>query len=99
MRSSLVALVLVGSLASCAAVESALDYPMSFFDDETGESTEVALGDVVADHADGVGSVVSNALSGINPLVALLGGGAATALLGGARRKRKAALVSQAKGE
>ena len=99
MRSSLVTLVLVGSLASCAAVESVLDYPMSFFDEDTGETTEVALGDAIADNADGVGSVVSNALGGVNPLVALLSGGAITALLGGARRKRKAALASQANGK
>ena len=94
MRSSLVTLVLVGSLASCAAVESVLDYPMSFFDEETGEVVEeVALGDVIADNADGVGSRVTNALGGVNPLVALLGGGAAAALLMGARRKKKAAAV------
>jgi hypothetical protein len=92
MRSSLLLIPLL--LSSCAAVESVLDYPMSFFDEETGEVVEeVALGDVIADNADGVGSMVTNALGGVNPLVALLGGGAASALLMGARRKKKAAAV------
>ena len=80
---------------SCAVTDAVLDYPMSFFDEETGETTEVPLGDVIADNADGVGGMVSSALGGVNPLVAVLGGGAAAALLGGARRKKKAAVVAQ----
>ena len=82
-------LFLYGVCTSCAV----LDYPMSFFDEETGETTEVPLGDVIADNADGVGGVVSDVLGGVNPLVAALGGGAAAALLGGARRKKKAQVV------
>ena len=66
---------------------------MSFFDEETGETIEVPLGDAIADNADGVGGMVTDALSGVNPLVAVLGGGAAAALLGGARRKKKATQV------
>ena len=84
-------------LTGCAAVESVLDYPMSFFDEETGETTEVALGDAIADNADGAGGLVSNALGGVSPLVALLGGGAVATLLGAARRKKKAALANQDK--
>ena len=87
-----VTLALYGVCTSCAIVEPILDYPMSFFDDETGETTEVPLGDVIADNADGVSGVVSDVLGGVNPLVAVLGGGAAAALLGSARRKKKAAL-------
>jgi len=83
-----VTLALYGVCTSCAV----LDYPMSFFDEETGETTEVPLGDVIADNADGVSGVVSDVLGGVNPLVAVLGGGAAAALLGSARRKKKAAL-------
>ena len=88
--------VLYGVCTSCAVVEPILDYPMSFFDDETGETTEVPLGDVIADNADGVSGVVSDVLGGVNPLLAALGGGAAAALLGGARRKKKAAEAADA---
>jgi len=86
---------LFGSLSSCTAVDSILDYPMSLFDEDTGETTEVPLGDVIADNADGVSGVVSDVLGGVNPLVAILGGGAAAALLGSARRKKKAALEKE----
>ena len=89
-------LALYGVCTSCAAVDSVLDYPMSFFDEETGETTEVPLGDVIADQSDGVAGVVADTLGGVSPLAALLGGGAAAALLGGARRKRKAAALAKA---
>ena len=100
MRSKLlfalfISLTLFGSLSSCAVVEPILDYPMSLFDDETGETVETTVGDAIADNADGVGSVVSDVLGGVNPLVAVLGGGAAAALLGGARRKKKAAIEKE----
>ena len=84
-------LALYGVCTSCAV----LDYPMSFFDEESGETTEIPLGDVIADNADGVSGVVSNVLGGVNPLLAAVGGGAAAALLGGARRKKKAALEKE----
>lgn len=87
-----VTLALYGICTSCSTLESILDYPMSLFDEDTGETVEVAVGDAIADNADGIGNMVSNALGGVSPLVALLGGGAAATLLGGARRKRKAAL-------
>ena len=77
-------------------MDSVLDYPMSFFDEDTGETVETTVGDAIADNADGVGGVVSNALGGVSPLAALLGGGAASALLMGARRKKKAAVVTEA---
>ena len=94
MRSKLIAaLSLCVVCTGCAVTDAVLDYPMSFFDEETGETTEVPLGDVIADNADGVGGVVSDVLGGVNPLVAALGGGAAAALLGGARRKKKAQVV------
>ena len=86
-----VTLALYGVCTSCAV----LDYPMSFLDEETGETTEVPLGDVIADNADGVSGVVSDVLGGVNPLVAVLGGGAAAALLGSARRKKKAAIEKE----
>lgn len=87
-------LVLYGVCTSCAAVGSVLDYPMSFFDEETGETTEVPLGDVISDQSDGIAGLVADTLGGVSPLAALLGGGAASALLMGARRKKKAALVA-----
>ena len=87
------ALLTLALLASCAAVNSVLDSTMSIFDEDTGEVVEVTVGDAIADNADGVGSVVTNALGGVNPLVALLGGGAASGLLMGARRKKKAAAL------
>ena len=76
--------------------EAVLDYPMSFFDEETGETVEVPLGDVIADQGEGVASVVGNALGGVNPLLGLLGAGGAAALLGKARRRKKPAEVLQA---
>ncbi len=88
-------LALYGVCTSCAVTDAVLDYPMSFFDEETGETVEVPLGDVIADQSDGVSGLVSNALGGVSPLAAALGGGAAAALLGGARRKRKAAQMIQ----
>ena len=91
-------LVLYGVCTSCAIVEPILDYPMSFFDEETGETVTAPLGDVIADSSDGISGVVSNALGGVHPGLALLGGGAAAALLGGARRKRKAAALAKADG-
>ena len=87
-------LFLYGVCTSCAVTDAVLDYPMSFFDEETGETVEVPLGDVIADQSDSVGGVVTNALNGVNPLVAVLGGGAAAALLGGARRKKKEAVAA-----
>ena len=96
LLAALVTLALYGVCTSCAVIEPVLDYPMSFFDDDTGETVETTVGDALADNADGVGSVVSNALGGVNPLVALLGGGAAAALLNGARRKKKAAALKEA---
>ncbi|MAK28994.1 MAG: hypothetical protein CL490_00410 [Acinetobacter sp.] len=84
------------ALPSCAVTDAVLDYPMSFFDEETGETTEVPLGDVIADNADGVGGMVTDALGGVNPLVAVLGGGAAAALMGKARRKKTAVVAAPA---
>ena len=92
-------LALYGCCTSCAVIEPILDYPMSFFDDDTGETVETTVGDAIADNADGVSGLVSNALGGLHPGLALLGGGAAAALLGGARRKRKAAALAKADGD
>lgn len=89
-----VTLFLYGVCTSCAVTDAVLDYPMSFFDEESGETVEVPVGDLIADNADGVGGVVSDVLGGVNPLLAAVGGGAAAALLGGARRKKKAAVVA-----
>ena len=102
MRSKLlltafVTVTLYGVCTSCAAVGSVLDYPLSFFD-EDGTEVETTVGDAIADNADGVSGLVSNALGGVHPGLALLGGGAAAALLGGARRKKKKAaeLIAEA---
>ena len=89
--SIVVALALLFS--SCSAMDAVLDYPMSFFDEETGETVEVPLGDLVADNSEGAASVVSNVLGGIHPGLGILGGAAAAAALGSARRKKKAASV------
>ena len=89
MRRWLTPLVLAVSLSGCAAMQSVLDYPMSFFDDETGEEVETTVGDAVADNADGIASTIGNAIGGVNPLLGLLAAGGAGALLSGARRKKK----------
>ena len=70
-------------------MQSVLDYPMSFFDDETGEEVETTVGDAVADNADGIASTIGNAIGSVNPLLGLLAAGGAGALLSGARRKKK----------
>lgn len=92
LATAFVTLALYGVCTSCSTVGAILDYPMSLFDEDTGETVETTVGDAIADNSDGVGSIVANALGGVSPLVALLGGGAAATLLGGARRKKKAAL-------
>ena len=75
-HSIVVALALLFS--SCSAMDAVLDYPVSFFvDEETGETVEVPLGDLVADNSEGAASVVSNVLGGIHPGLGLLGGAAA----------------------
>ena len=96
MRSLISTLALCLLFSGCAAMDAVLDYPMSFFDEETGEEVEVAVGDLIADNADGVAGMVEGVLGGVNPLAALLGGGAAAALLGKARRKKKVAVVTEA---
>tara|TARA_R110002110_G_scaffold69439_3_gene187193 strand:+ start:1324 stop:1641 length:318 start_codon:yes stop_codon:yes gene_type:complete len=95
MRRLIPALALCLLFSGCAAMDAVLDYPMSFFDEETGETVTAPLGDVIADSSDGVASVVGNALGGVNPLLGLLGAGGAAALLGGARRKKKAAAAAE----
>ena len=92
MASKLLPAFLCVCLSSCAVTDAILDVPMSLFDDD-GNEVETTVGDALADNADGVSSVVGNALSGVNPLLGLLGAGGAAALLGGARRKKKAAAV------
>ena len=89
MRRWLTPLVLAVTLSGCAAMQSVLDYPMSFFDDETGEEVETTVGDAVADNADGIASTIGNAIGSVNPLLGLLAAGGAGALLSGARRKKK----------
>ena len=78
----------VAILPSCAAMETVWDSTISVFDSETGEETEVALGDVVADSSEEVGGSVSSLLS-TNPLLAAAAGAAAAAAAGAARRKKK----------
>jgi len=97
MRS--LALILCATLTSCAVTDAILDFPLSFFDEETGETVEVAVGDALADNADGIAGVVGNALGGVSPLAALLGAGAGAALLGKARRKKKLGVVAEAPSE
>jgi hypothetical protein len=92
-----VTIVLYGVCTSCAAMESVWDTTVSVFDSDTGEETEVAIGDVVADSADEVGGIISTLL-GTNPALAAVGGAAAAALLGGARRKKKLKAEAEKKG-
>lgn len=89
--------MLAVTLSGCAAMQSVLDYPMSFFDDETGEEVETTVGDAVADNADGIASTIGNAIGSVNPILGLLAAGGAGALLSGARRKKKDAETSKKK--
>ena len=84
--------LILAMLASC----SLLDKTMDVFDPETGETTEVRVGDALAsaveDNADSMGGIVST-LTG-NPM---LGGGAAALLAAaagaGLRKRKKQATV------
>ena len=96
MSSKVIPALLCVLLSSCAVTDAVLDYPMSFFDEETGETVETTVGDALADNSDGISSVVGDALGGVNPLLGLLGAGGAAALLGKARRKKKAVVVNEA---
>ena len=99
MRAVLFAGIIVGVLAGCAALDGVLDYPMSVFDDDSGEVVETTVGDALADNAEKAEGVVSGLLGGINPLAGVAGGAAAAALFGAARRKKKkAAVVSETPG-
>ena len=82
-------LLLVATLAGCAAMESVWDTTVSVFDSD-GEATEVALGDVVADtlESDEAGGIIGTLL-GANPLLAAAAGAAAAAAAAAARRKKK----------
>lgn len=86
---------LYGLLSGCAAMDAVLDYPMSFFDEETGETVTAPLGDVIADSGDSVASTVGDVLGGVNPLLGLLGAGGAGALLAKARRRKKVAVQAE----
>ena len=92
MRRWFTPLLLAATLSGCAAMESVWDTTVSVFDSDTGETTEVALGDVVADtlESDGAGGIIST-LMGANPLLAAAAGAAAAAAAAAARRKKKAA--------
>ena len=91
MARLLAPLLLVATLAGCAAMESVWDTTVSVFDSD-GEATEVALGDVVADtlESDEAGGIIGTLL-GANPLLAAAAGAAAAAAAAAARRKKKEA--------
>ena len=91
MARLLAPLLLVATLAGCAAMESVWDTTVAVFDSD-GEATEVALGDVVADtlESDEAGGIIGTLL-GANPLLAAAAGAAAAAAAAAARRKKKEA--------
>ena len=80
-------------------MESVWDTTVSVFDSETGEESEVAIGDMVANAATSdEASGIIGSLLGTNPALAALGGAAAAALAGNARRKRKLKVEAEKKG-
>ena len=97
MRSKLIlSMALCWCITSCAV----LDYPLSIFNEETGETTEVPLGDIIASSSESVGDTIATAVTGFtggNGLLGVVAGAAAAALLGGAARRKKAAAVAKAK--
>ena len=86
-------------LSGCAAMESVWDTTVSVFDAETGETSEVALGDMVADAAtsDEAGGIIGTLL-GAHPGLAAGAGAAAAMLAGAARRKKKLKVEAETKG-
>lgn len=72
---------------------------MSIFDEDSGETTTVPLGDIIAASSDSVGSTVSSAVTGLtggNGLFGITAGAAVTAFLAGAARKKKAKVMEEA---
>ena len=98
MRSVLLSALLCFGLSGCSVMGSALDYPLSFFeeDEETGEMVEVqtTVGDALADNSDGIAGIVGDAVGSVNPLLGMLAAGGAGALLAKGRR-RKTAVVEE----
>lgn len=93
-----ITLALYGVCTSCAAMESVWDTTTSVFDSETGEESEVAIGDLVADAVTSdEASGIMGTLLGANPALAAAAGAAAAALAGNARRKRKAKVEAETK--
>jgi|3_EtaG_2_1085321.scaffolds.fasta_scaffold302676_2 MYXO-CTERM domain-containing protein len=92
MRSSLIALALVGALASCAVLDKTIDVITP-----DGEVETTTVGDLVADNSEGISGAVEGIVGTVtgNPMAA--GGAAALAavLLGRARRRKKAAVVAE----
>lgn len=87
-------LVLSSFLTGCAALGEALDGTYTVTDAE-GTTTEVPVGDIVANSAQPVGDIVGS-LMGIvtgNPVIAAASAALIAALLAGARRKKAAAAV------
>lgn len=75
-------------LTSCASLESFLDHPVQVTDQETGQTVEAPLGDVVAEAADPVASSVGTIVGAFNPVLGLMAAGAVGTLIAGARRKK-----------
>ena len=96
MRSSLLVIPLL--LSSCAALESVWDTTVSVFDSDTGETSEVAIGDMVANAATAneAGGIIGTWL-GAHPGLAAGAGAAAAMLAGAARRKKKLKVEAEKK--
>ena len=65
---------------------------MSIFDEESGETTEVPVGDILSASSEPIGDTVATTVTGLtggNGLLGAAAGAAAAALLGGAARRRK----------
>ena len=79
-------------------MERGWDTTTAVFDSETGEESEVAIGELVADAVTSdEASGIMGTLLGANPALAAAAGAAAAALAGNARRKRKAKVEAETK--
>lgn len=87
--------MLCGLLVGCAALDGVLDKMVTVTSPETGETSEVAVGDIVAETATGAGDIIGSVVGMAtgNPLAAGGAAALAAALLAGARRKKAAVAV------
>jgi len=76
---------------SCSTLDSFLDTPVAVTDQQTGQTVQAPLGDVVAETAEPVAETIGTIVGTFNPVLGLMAAGAVGTLIAGARRKKQPA--------